>query len=62
MLTNDKLIFDHYYCINSAETKAIMVLYILQPHDIFVCVKAFVFMLVRGGLQILISTRFAWSW
>ena len=58
MLMNDKIIFD---CINSAETKEIMVHYILQPHHIFICVKAFVFMLVPGGLQFLsISTCFAW--
>ena len=52
MLMNDKIIFDRYYCINSAETKEIrcrneryMVHYILQPHYIFIRVKAFVFML-----------------
>ena len=33
------------YCINSTETKEIMVHYILQPHHIFGCVKAFVFVL-----------------
>ena len=68
MLMNDKLIFDRYYCINSAKTKEIrcrneriMVHYILQPHHIFIRVKAFVFMLVPGGLQFLItSTCFAW--
>ena len=61
MLMNDKMIFDRYYCINSAETKEIMVHYISQPHHIFICVKAFVFMLVPGGLQFLIiSTCFAW--
>ena len=47
-----KIIFDRYYCINSAETKEIMVHYILQPHQIFICIKAFVFMLVPGGLPI----------
>ena len=46
MLLNDKIIFDRYYCINSAETKEIMVHYILQPHHILIRVKAFVFMLV----------------
>ena len=68
MLMNDKIIFDRYYCINSAETKEIrcrnersMVHYILQPHHIFIRVKALVFMLVPGGLEFLISsTRFAW--
>ena len=68
MLMNDKIIFDRYYCINSAETKEIrcrnernMVYYILQPHHIFIRVKDFVFMLVPGGLQFLItSTCFAW--
>ena len=68
MLMNDKIIFDRYYCINSAETKEIrcrneinMVHYILQPHHIFIRAKPFVFMLVPGGLQILItSTCFVW--
>ena len=62
MLMNDKIIFDRYYCINSAETQEIMVHYILQPHHIFICVlKAFTFMLILGGLQFLIiSTCFAW--
>ena len=68
MLMNDKIIFDRYYCINSAETKEIrcrnernMAHYILQPLHIFIRVKAFVFMLVQGGLQFLItSTCFAW--
>ena len=67
MLMNH-FIFDGYYCINSAETKEIrcrnernMVHYILQPHHIFIRVKAFVSMLVPGGLQFLItSTCFAW--
>ena len=59
MLMNDKIIFDRYNCINSAETKKIngrndMVHYILQPQHIFIRVKAFVFMLVPGGLQFLI--------
>ena len=68
MLMNDKIIFDRYYCINSAVTKEIrrrnernMVHYILQPHHIFIRVKAAVFKLVPGGLQFLItSTCFAW--
>ena len=68
MLMNDKIIFDRYFCINSAETKEIrcrnernMVHYILQPHHIFIRVKALVFMLVPGGLEFLISsTCFAW--
>ena len=68
MLMHDKIIFVRYYCINCAETKEIrcrndrnMVHYILQPHHIFICVKAFVFMLVPDGLQFLItSTCFAW--
>ena len=68
MLMNDKIIFDRYYCINSAEMKGLwcrnernMVHYILQPHHIFIRVKAFVFMLVVGGLQFLItSTCFVW--
>ena len=60
MLMNDKIIFDRYYCINSAETKEKrcrnernMVHYILQPHHIFIRVP--------GELQFLItSTCFAW--
>ena len=68
MLMNDKIIFDRYYCINSVETKEKrfrnernIMHYILQPHHIFICVKAFVFMLVPGVLQFLItSTCFAW--
>ena len=62
MLMNEKIIFDRYYCINFAETKEIMVQYILQPHNIFIHVKAFVFMLVLGGLQFLIiSTSRGWG-
>ena len=63
MLINDKIIFDCYYCINSAKTNEKMVHYILQPHNIFIRVKnlAFVFMLVPGGLQFfIISMCFAW--
>ena len=62
MLMNDKIIFDRYcYCINSAETKQIMVHYILQPHHIFISVKAFILMLISGGLQyLIISMYFAW--
>ena len=68
MLMNGKIIFDRYYCTNYAKTKEIrcrsekhMVHYILQPHHIFIRVEAFVFMLVLGGLQFLItSTCFAW--
>ena len=68
MLMNEKIIFDRTYCINSAETKEIrcrnernMVHHILQPHNIFIRIKALVFMLVPGGLQVLItSTCFAW--
>ena len=52
MLMNDKIMFDPYiqkayYCINSAGSKEIrcrnernMVHYILQPHHIFIHVKA----------------------
>ena len=68
MLMNDKIIFDRYYCINSVETKEIngrnernMVHYILQPNHIFIRVKAFVLMLVLGGLLFLIIRMcFAW--
>ena len=54
MLMNDKIIFDRYYCIHSAQTKEIVVHYILQPHNIFIRVKAFNFMLILGGVQLLI--------
>ena len=54
---NDKIIFDRYYCINSAQTKEITEHYILQPHHNFIRVKAFFFMLVPGGLQFLIIAR-----
>ena len=60
MLMNDKTIFDCYYCINSAENREIMVHYILQPHHIFIRVKAFVIMLVPVGLQFLIISTRAW--
>ena len=61
MLIYDKNIFDCYYCINSAETKEIIVHYILQPHHIFICVKAFVLMLVLDRLQFLITSMcFVW--
>ena len=61
MLMNDKIIFDRFYCLTSAETNEIMVHYTLQPHHIFIRVKAFVFILGPGGLQFLIiSTCFAW--
>ena len=61
MLMNDKIIFDHYYSINSAQAKEIMVHYILQPHHILICIKAFVFMPALDGLQFLIiSMCFAW--
>ena len=61
MLTNDNIIFDRYFCINSAETKEIMAHYILQPRHIFIRVKAFVVMLVPDGLQFLIiSMCFVW--
>ena len=58
MLMNDKIIFDHYYCINSTQTKEIMVHYILQPHHIFIRVKVFSPMLVPGGSQLLIFSMF----
>ena len=58
---NDKIIFDHYFCIISAQTKEKMLHYILQPHHIFIRLKVFFLMLVLGGLQLLIiGTCFAW--
>ena len=52
MLMNDKIIFDRYYCINSAETKEIMVHSILQPHHIFIRVKAFGFYARSGRTSV----------
>ena len=49
------LIFDRYYCIDSAKTKEITVHYILQ-HHVFIIVKVFILMLVL----LIISTCFAW--
>ena len=61
MFMNDKIIFDRYYCINSAQTKEIMVHYIFQHRHIFMHIKAFILMLVPVRLQLLIfSTCFAW--
>ena len=62
MLMNDKIIFDRYYCINSAQTKEIMLQFILQPDQFFfIRVKAFIFMRVLGRLLFLfISMCFAW--
>ena len=54
MLMNDKIIFDLYHCINSAQTKEIMVHCILQPYHIFICVKVFILMLVLGGLYLIL--------
>ena len=61
MLMNDKIIFDGYYCINSAQTKEMVVHYILQPRHIFIRVKAFILMLVSGRVQLLhINMCFVW--
>ena len=32
MLMNDKIMFDHYYCINPTKTAKIIVHFILQPY------------------------------
>ena len=61
MLMNDKIIFDRYYCTNSAQTKELRVHYILQPRHMFIRVKAFILMLDPDRVQLLIiSTCFAW--
>ena len=64
MLMNDKIMFDRYYCINSTETKEIrrrnernMVHYILQPHHIFICVKAFVLCSFRADFSFSLLAR-----
>ena len=63
MLMNDKIIFDHCYCINSAKMKEMMVHYILQPRHIFIHLKAFILMLVPVGVQFLIiSMCFVWRY
>ena len=51
MLMNGKIIFDRYYCINSAEMKEIMVHYILQPHHIYMC-KSFRFYARSGRTSV----------
>ena len=53
MLMNDKINFDCYNCINSAQTKQIVLRYISQPCHIFI--KAFILMLVPGRAQLLIN-------
>ena len=61
MLMKDKIIFDRYYCINSALTKEITVHCILQPCHIFIRIKSLIPMLVPGGiLALIISMCFAW--
>ena len=57
MIMNDKTIFDRYYCINSAQTKEIMVHYILQPHHIFIRVKVFILMLFRADFSYSLLAR-----
>ena len=60
MLMNGKIIFDRYYCINSAETKEIryrnernLLHYILQPHHIFIRVfKSFRFYARSGRTSV----------
>ena len=51
MLMNDKIISDRYYCINSAQTKEIMVHYVLQLGLTFIRIKALILMLVTGELS-----------
>ena len=50
MLMNGKKIFDHYYCINSAQTEEIMVYNILQSRHIFIHVKAFILCWFRAEI------------
>ena len=45
MLMNDKIIFDHYFCI-----KEMTVHFILQPHHV-IPAKVFILILGPGGLQ-----------
>ena len=61
MLINDNIIFDRYYCINSAETKEIMVHYILQPYHILNTRKSFRFYAHSRRTTILIYSKcLAW--
>ena len=57
---NDNVVLE--YCINSAQTKNKMTMhYILQHRHIFIRVKAFILMLIPGGVQLpIISTCFVW--
>ena len=48
---NETIIFDRYYCINSAQKKEITVHYLLQPHHIFICIKAFILCLIRADFS-----------
>ena len=57
MLMNDKIIFDRYYCINSAHTKEIMMYCILQPHHIFIRVKTFNLCSFRADFSFLLLAR-----
>ena len=61
MFMNDKIIFDRYYCIKSAQTKEIMVHYILQTHHIIIHVKVFILMLVPSEFQLL-HVRMCFVW
>ena len=57
----DKISFDRCYCINSAQTKKIMVHNILQPRYIFICLKDFILILIPSGVQLLII-RLCFVW
>ena len=52
MLMNGKIMFDRYYCINSAQTKEIMTHFILQPCHIFILIKAFILMFIPSIVQL----------
>ena len=57
MLMNDKIMFDRYYCINSAnhcKNKKTLAHYILLPHHIFLREYTFKKMHDSGTVQILI--------
>ena len=48
----DKIIFDRYYCINSALKKDLLVHFIVQRRHLRL--KAFILMLIPGGVQLLV--------
>ena len=59
-VNEDKIISDRYYCINSTQTKGIMVHYILQPHHIFIHVKVLILCSFLADLSFSLLPCSAW--